>query len=84
MSWKQPQACEPSHASDCAGAAADDLRLTPREQDILRLLARGHRSKEVAEALGIGTGTLNTHIRHINETLHVRSLAEAVARFLVR
>jgi DNA-binding NarL/FixJ family response regulator len=62
----------------------DDLRLTAREEDILRLLAKGRRSKEAADELGIGTGTVNTHIRHIYEKLHVRSRAEAVARFVAR
>lgn len=38
--------------------------LSPREEEILRLLARGHRSKETADALGIGVGTVNTHVRH--------------------
>jgi DNA-binding NarL/FixJ family response regulator len=57
-----------------------DVPLSPREMEILRLLARGHRSKEVADQLGIGVGTVNTHVRHIYEKLHVRSRAEAVAR----
>ncbi len=59
-----------------------DLQLSPREEEILRLLAKGHRSKEIAEILGIGVGTVNTHVRHIYEKLHVRSRAEAVATFL--
>jgi DNA-binding NarL/FixJ family response regulator len=64
------------------GAGSMDLCLTPREDDILRLLAKGHRSKEVADELGIGIGTVNTHVRHIYEKLHVRSRAEAVARYV--
>lgn len=48
--------------------------------DVLRLLARGFRSKEIADELGIGTGTVNTHVRHIYEKLHVLSRAEAVAK----
>ncbi len=63
-------------------AGARDLPLSPREQDILRLLARGNRSKEIGDRLGIGLGTVNTHVRHIYEKLHVRSRAEAVARFI--
>jgi DNA-binding NarL/FixJ family response regulator len=59
---------------------AGDLKLSEREEEVLRLLARGHRSKEIADELGIGTGTVNTHIRHIYEKLHVRSRAEAVAK----
>jgi len=54
--------------------------LSNREAEVLRLLARGLRSKEIAEKLGIGTGTINTYVRHIYEKLHVRSRAEAVAK----
>jgi DNA-binding NarL/FixJ family response regulator len=61
---------------------APAAQLTPREAEILRLLACGDRSKEVADKLGIGAGTVNTHIRHVYEKLHVRSRAEAVARFV--
>ena len=56
--------------------------LSPRESEILRLVARGLRSKEIADELGIGLSTVNTHIRSIYEKLHVRSRAEAVARVL--
>ena len=63
-------------------SGATDAQLTSREADILRLLAKGHRSKEIADELGIGTGTVNSHVRHIYEKLHVRSRAEAVARLL--
>ncbi len=59
----------------------EDVQLSPREAEVLRLLARGHRSKEIAEAMSIGVGTVNTYIRHIYEKLHVRSRAEAVARY---
>jgi DNA-binding NarL/FixJ family response regulator len=59
-----------------------DSAITPRESEILSLLARGYRSKEVADALGITVPTVNTHVRNIYETLQVRSRAEAVAHFL--
>ncbi|KAB2659729.1 MAG: response regulator transcription factor [Verrucomicrobia bacterium] len=54
--------------------------LSTRESEVLQLLARGFRSKEIADELHIGAGTVNTHVRHIYEKLHVRSRAEAVAR----
>jgi len=59
-----------------------ELNLSPREEAVLRLLAKGHRSKEIADELSISSGTVNTHVRHIYEKLHVRSRAEAVARFV--
>jgi DNA-binding NarL/FixJ family response regulator len=65
-------------------ARTSDVQLSARETEILGLLAKGHRSKEIADALGIGAGTVNTHVRHIYEKLHVRSRAEAVARYATR
>ena len=62
--------------------AAAESGLSPREEEVLRLLAKGHRSKEIADALDISVGTVNTYVRHIYEKLHVRSRAEAVARFV--
>jgi DNA-binding NarL/FixJ family response regulator len=61
--------------------AAEDRSLSLREQEVLRLLAKGHRSKEIAQELGVALGTVNTHVRHIYEKLHVRSRAQAVAQF---
>jgi DNA-binding NarL/FixJ family response regulator len=59
---------------------AVESQLSPRELEILRLLACGDRSKEIAARLGISIATVNTHVRHIYEKLHVRSRAEAVGR----
>jgi DNA-binding NarL/FixJ family response regulator len=56
--------------------------LTTRESQIIGLLARGYRSKEVAEELGISVPTVNTHVRNVYEKLQVRSRAEAVARYI--
>jgi DNA-binding NarL/FixJ family response regulator len=55
--------------------------LSPREWEVLNLLARGYAYKEIAEALGISISTVNTHIHRTYEKLHVRSRGEAVARF---
>ncbi len=55
--------------------------LSPREREILRLLARGYAYKEMADALSVSMGTINTHIRRIYQKLHVRSRGEAVALF---
>lgn len=58
--------------------------LTPREQEVLHLVAKGYRSKEVAEVLSVSTQTVETHLRNLYSKLHVRSRAEAVAKFLKR
>lgn len=55
--------------------------LSPREHEVLNLLARGYLYKEIAESLGISVPTVNTYIRRIYEKLHVRSRAQAVAKY---
>src|SRR5665213_1329147 len=55
--------------------------LSPREREVLELLARGYLYKEISEALHISVPPVNTHIRRIYEKLHVRSRSQAVARF---
>lgn len=67
-----------------SASGSGDVRLSPREEEVLRLLAKGYRSKEIALELGVGVGTVNTYVRHIYEKLHVRSRAEAVSRFVGR
>ena len=61
--------------------APDDASLSPREREVLELLARGYLYKEIADSLAISLPTVNTYIRRIYEKLHVRSRTEAVARF---
>ena len=54
--------------------------LTPREVEVLDLLAKGFLYKEIAGKTNTTYATVHTHIRHIYEKLHVRSRTEAVAR----
>jgi DNA-binding NarL/FixJ family response regulator len=55
--------------------------LSPREWEVLRLLARGFAYKEICQELNVSMSTVNTHVHRIYEKLHVRSRGEAVARF---
>ena len=54
--------------------------LSPRESEILQLLAQGCLYKEIASQLGISAFTVNNFIRRIYEKLHVNSRAQAVAK----
>jgi DNA-binding NarL/FixJ family response regulator len=65
-------------------AAPEAETLTPREKQILDLLAEGQLYKEIADVLKIGVPTVCTHIRSIYEKLHVRSRGQAVAAYLKR
>jgi non-specific serine/threonine protein kinase len=55
----------------------DDAGLSPRERDVLRLLAAGKSNPEIAEALFIGRGTVKTHVVKILAKLEARSRTEA-------
>lgn len=57
--------------------------LTPRQTNILRLVARGHSSKEIARELELSIKTVETHRAQIMERLDVRDLAGLV-RYAVR
>jgi DNA-binding NarL/FixJ family response regulator len=56
--------------------------LTPREHEILALLAQGFLYKEIGDKLNISLNTVKTHLHVIYEKLHVQSRTEATARFL--
>jgi DNA-binding NarL/FixJ family response regulator len=60
--------------------AKQDYLLTPKEKEILALLVDGNSYKMVAGEMNISYHTVNTHIRHIYEKLHVHSVGEAVAK----
>src|SRR5215813_13936585 len=64
-----------------ATSATDGENLSPREQEVLDLLARGYLYKEIAERLNISVPTVNTYVRRIYEKLHVRSRGQAVAKY---
>jgi DNA-binding NarL/FixJ family response regulator len=56
--------------------------LSPREREVLELLAQGDMYKEIADKLGVALDTIRKHVRSIYEKLHVRSRTEAVVKFL--
>jgi DNA-binding NarL/FixJ family response regulator len=65
-----------------APVSAEAQSLSPREAEVLDLLAKGFLYKEIAEQMKVSYATVHTHIRHIYEKLHVRSRTEAVAKHL--
>jgi DNA-binding NarL/FixJ family response regulator len=64
------------------GAAAHEEPLSKREQEILNLLAKGYRYKEIADTLSISFETVRTHLKNIYDKLHVHSRTEAVVKYL--
>jgi DNA-binding NarL/FixJ family response regulator len=59
-------------------------KLSPREQSVLALLAKGSTYKEIAEDLGVSVPTVDTYIRRIYEKLQVHSRSEAIVKYLGR
>lgn len=51
--------------------------LSPREKEVLDLLAQGLRNRDIARALFISEATVKIHVRHVYEKLGVRSRAQA-------
>ena len=55
------------------------LRITPREREVLALVARGMTSEEVARELGVSTETVRTHVSNALERLGARTRAHAIS-----
>lgn len=55
-------------------------RLTDRETQVLKLLAKGNSQKMVAAELVISVGTVHSHVKKVYEKLHVHSVTEAISR----
>jgi DNA-binding NarL/FixJ family response regulator len=58
--------------------------LTQREFDVLSLLAKGMRYKEIANNLNIGVETVRSHLRNIYEKLQVKNATQAILKYLNR
>ncbi len=57
-----------------------DVALSKREMDVLKCLAKGMTSAQIAKDLFISENTVKTHVRHILEKLEASNRAEAVSR----
>lgn len=57
--------------------------LTPREREVLQLLAEGHSAREIADRIGVSTKTVETHRKHMMTKLGVHSVAE-LTRIAIR
>lgn len=81
---------ELSEEASAAWRAPDDdapegglARLTPRQREVLQLVAEGNTSREIAEKLELSEKTIESHRRNIRDRLEIEGLAGLV-RFAVR
>jgi DNA-binding NarL/FixJ family response regulator len=70
------QPAQPMQASPAMAAAP--IKLTPREQEALDLIARGYTYGEIASLLAVSVNTVQTHIKNTYAKLSVHSRSEAV------
>lgn len=61
-------------------AKSDTPTLSPRETEVLKLVAAGLSNQKIAERLGLGLETVKTHMRHIMEKLTVSDRTEAAVK----
>jgi DNA-binding NarL/FixJ family response regulator len=54
--------------------------LTPREKEVLELVAQGHSTKQIADKLGIGTRTVESHRVNMLKKMKVNNTAELVRK----
>ena len=67
-----------------AGRGIAEARLTPREQEILALLAEGLLYKEIGARLAISEAAVKQHIHRMYGKLHVQNRTEAVNKYFGR
>ena len=65
-----------SHRQSTGAAGGAAVKLSPREREILRLIALGKTGKEIAQALNIASGTVETHRRRLMSKLKLGKIAE--------
>jgi len=68
------------HFHSLGPATEEANNLSPREQQVISLLASGYIYKEIGSQLNIGTETVRTYVKSICQKMHVRSRLEAVAK----
>ncbi|MBX3603419.1 MAG: response regulator transcription factor [Rubrivivax sp.] len=76
--WAPAAAAAPRARRDHRSPRADARLLTPKEAEVLALVARGFSFREIARRLEVSLSTVRTHVRAIYAKLDVHSKTEAV------
>ena len=73
--WLDITLSEPAHPNSAVFVET----LSPRELDVLRLMADGQSNQEIAQVLVVALNTVKMHIKHIYRKLNVKNRVQAVA-----
>jgi len=60
------------------------MSLSPRQVEVIELIAIGAGDKEIADVLGISVETVDFHVREILSRLHAKTRAHAVATYIMK
>lgn len=78
--WMQPDVARKVLAAFERRPPPPDYGLTAREREVLAEMVAGGTQREIADRLFVSASTVNTHIQHLYEKLHVHSGSAAVAK----
>jgi len=67
-----------------SNTSTNTATLSPREQQVLELLAKGAAYKKIADQLALSIDTIRMHVKHIYAKLYVHSRSEATEKYLNR
>lgn len=84
LTRRTPEAAPAERVAQHPAAAPPRSGLSPREEEIARMVAKGYPNKTIAAVLEISPWTVCTHLRRIFAKLDVRSRAAMVARLLAQ
>lgn len=82
MGKRPPEETERTRLAHRCAAVAEECHLTPREQEVMELLAQGKSLSGVAHELIIAEGTAKAHTRHIYEKLGINTRQELLDRLM--
>jgi DNA-binding NarL/FixJ family response regulator len=68
--------CDPTKLRDMT------VHLSPRENELLVLLSKGHSNKEIAGELSLSVETIHAYLKNVYQKMHVRSRTEAVVKYM--
>ena len=75
----QSQRSTPPSTHDLLNAVCQQYNMTPREQDVMRLIVQGYRNKQISEELLVSVSTIKKHITKIYHKLNITSRHELIA-----